>query len=365
MSPLANSTVLFGLISRNVYWFYLPSCIPRMFNVGFMLAFAMVIQVVSGIVLTILYSHTSLDDCYPSTLTMTTYTTLWLVRSVHIAGTSVVWALLYLHIVKALYSVSLSFGVSGIWYWGVVIYFATFVISFLGYVLPLSQMSYWGLIVFINVIGVVPVIGGSIVTLLYGGASVSFDTLHRICCLHVTLPWVMLGIMILHLMQLHWIMSTDITSLGTHSRDSALFTLWHMARDGLALVLLLVVYSYGIGILWWLVFHEESLQPYNMLATADKVIPEWFLLGFFAILKGIPDKLAGLALFIIIVALIAAGFHVTVSEGRLSMLNARVLTVWLVLMWWFMSNLAALVLLIGSRLLVCRLLLIFLVLMPL
>jgi ubiquinol-cytochrome c reductase cytochrome b subunit len=253
----------------------------------------------------------------------------FLVRSMHITGTSACFALLYAHIFKIFYT-AILFN-SG---WlpavlGVIIYFLVVVIAFIGYVLPLSQMSFWGLTVFSNIISAVPVVGILICKWLWGGEFIQDFTMTKVFSLHVFLPFVLIMLFLAHILSLHTSLSSEtLEDRFSFYAERMIFTTFFLYRDAFTLFLLIIVLSYMIVIYWDFVFHEESFEFTNVLKTPDKIIPEWFFLTFFGFIKCIPDKLGGLIVLIVaIIALVLSPVYIVSLLGFFPLKAINVSTV--------------------------------------
>jgi len=215
-------------------------------------------------------------------------------RSLHIVFTSLIYCLLYLHIFKCIFLL-LLFDVSLlVWFVGFFLYFFIVFIAFIGYVLPCTQMSYWGLTVFSNIIATLPLVGLLLCYWLWGCEYIQDFTLIKCHSLHIIFPLLLLFLILLHFFCLHYFISSD----GFYDRfafycERLLFVLWFYLRDLFFGFILIFIYFYYIFCYWYFVFHEESFDVVDVLKTSDKIIPEWFFLLFFGFIKSIPDKFYG------------------------------------------------------------------------
>jgi len=169
-----------------------------------------------------------------------------------------------------------------LWFVGFLIFFFVIFIAFIGYVLPCTQMSYWGLTVFSNLLAVFPLFGYYLCCWLWGCEYIQDFTLIKCHSLHIVFPFLLIFFVILHFFCLHYFISSD----GFYDRfvfyvERLLFVLWYLFRDLFFGFSLLFVYFYVLFCYWYFVFHEESFDLVDVLRTSDKIIPEWFFFVFF------------------------------------------------------------------------------------
>lgn len=216
----------------------------------------------------------------------------WLLRYAHANGASMFFIVVYAHILRGLYYGSYIHPRQLLWCSGVVLWILIMATAFMGYVLPWGQMSFWGATVITNLFGAIPWVGESIVQLLWGGFSVDNATLNRFFSLHYLLPFVLAGVVIVHLASLHTNGSNNpigVTSLGDKTKFHPYF--WVKDVFGLA--------SFGVIFFGFLFFapdslgHPDNYIPANPLVTPTHIVPEWYFLPLYAILRSIPNKLLG------------------------------------------------------------------------
>jgi len=218
----------------------------------------------------------------------------WLIRYVHTTGASMFFAAVYIHIFRGFYYGSYKAPRELLWILGVVILVLMMATAFFGYTLPWGQMSFWGTTVITNLFSAIPVFGDSIVTWLLGGFGVGDPTLNRFYALHYLLPFVTVAVVLLHLVALHRFGSNNPDGVDTQgSQDTLPFHPYYTIKDLLGLAVFLIVFG-------WFVFYEPSalLNPDNSIpanpgVTPAEIVPEWYLLPYYAILKSIPNKLLG------------------------------------------------------------------------
>jgi quinol-cytochrome oxidoreductase complex cytochrome b subunit len=181
-----------------------------------------------------------------------------------------------------------------LWILGCIIYLLMMATGFMGYVLPWGQMSFWGATVITNLFSAVPYVGESIVTLLWGGYSVGNPTLNRFFSLHYLLPFMIAGVVVLHIWALHVVGQNNPTGVEPKSeKDTVAFTPYATIKDGFAMVCFLIFFSWFIFYVPNYLGHADNYIPANPLVTPAHIVPEWYYLPFYAMLRSVPDKLGG------------------------------------------------------------------------
>ncbi len=223
----------------------------------------------------------------------------WLIRYIHSTGASMFFAVVYIHLFRGLYYGSYKAPRELLWWLGVIILLLMMATAFFGYTLPWGQMSFWGATVITNLFSAIPVVGDSIVTWLWGGFAVGDPTLRRFYALHYLLPFVIVLFAGLHLVALHRFGSSNPVGIDTKEpQDTIPFHPYYTVKDLFGLVVFLIVCA-------WFVFYEpnallnpDNYIPANPTVTPSHIVPEWYLLPYYAILRAIPNKLLGvLAMF--------------------------------------------------------------------
>ena len=181
-----------------------------------------------------------------------------------------------------------------LWIIGVTILVTMMATAFFGYTLPWGQMSFWGATVITNLLSAVPVIGTSLVQWLQGGFTIGDATLHRFYALHYVLPFVIVGLVFLHLWALHRFGSNNPLGVEVKSPEDTLpFHPYFTIKDLFGLGVFLIVYSYFVFFTPDYLLSPDNAIPANPLSTPPHIVPEWYLLPYYAILRAIPNKLAG------------------------------------------------------------------------
>jgi len=219
----------------------------------------------------------------------------WLLRYAHAIGVSFMFAAVYIHMFRGLYYGSYKAPRELLWIIGVLIYLVMTIIAFTGYLLPWGQMSFWGAQVITTMFSAIPVIGGTIVELLQGGFVVGDPTLNRFFSMHIVLlPGVLAGLVGLHIAALHQVGSGNPSGIDINKkRDGIPLHPYYSMKDGWFAMLIM---SFFFLILFWapqFLMEAENYLPANPLATPPHIVPEWYLLPFYAVLKAIPNKLGG------------------------------------------------------------------------
>jgi ubiquinol-cytochrome c reductase cytochrome b subunit len=257
----------------------------------------LVIMIVTGIVLAMHYTPQS-DLAFDSVeRLMRDVNYGWLLRYLHMNGASMFFIVVYIHIFRGLYYGSYKYPRELLWMLGVVILLLMMATAFMGYVLPWGQMSYWGATVITNLFSAIPVVGNKIVTLLWGGYTVGNPTLNRFFSLHYLLPFVIVAVVGLHLIALHTHGSNN--PLGIDHKgpgDTIPFHPYYTIKDMFGLGVFLLVYA---GLVFYapnLLGDPQNYIPANPLQTPPDIVPEWYFLPFYAILRSVPNKLFGVIL---------------------------------------------------------------------
>ena len=270
-----------------------PRNLNYFWNFGALAGFTLVVMILTGILLAMSYTP-HVDYAFDSVeRIMRDVNSGWLLRYMHANGASFFFIVVYIHICRGLYYGSYKSPREVLWWLGLIIFILMMATAFMGYVLPWGQMSFWGATVITNLFSAIPIIGDEIVTFLWGGFSVGNPTLNKFFALHYLLPFVIAGIVILHIWALHVTGSNNPTGIEASSKDKIPFHPYYTVKDlfGLGVFLLFfftVVFWYpnALG-------HPDNYIPANPLSTPAHIVPEWYFLMFYAILRSIDDKLIG------------------------------------------------------------------------
>ncbi|MBL0318628.1 MAG: cytochrome b N-terminal domain-containing protein [Alphaproteobacteria bacterium] len=284
---------IFGFM-KHQQEYQVPRNLNYAYNFGSLAGIALVLQIVTGIILAMQYTP-HVDHAFDSVeRIMRDVNYGWLLRYMHAVGASMFFLVVYAHIIRGLYYGSYKSPREFIWWFGIIIFVTMMATAFMGYVLPWGQMSYWGATVITNLFSAVPVIGDKIVTWLWGGFSVDNPTLNRFFALHYLLPFVILGLVVFHVIALHVHGSTNPTGVEVKTpKDTIPFHPYYTIKDYFGIGVFLLLYFYFVFFSPNSLGHPDNYIPANPMVTPAHIVPEWYFLPFYAILRAVPDKLGG------------------------------------------------------------------------
>ena len=288
---------LMRFADENLLSFPTPKNLNYFYTFGFILTMCLVTQIITGIVLAMHYvPNTSLAfDSIEHIMRDVNYG--WLIRYTHSNGASMFFLAVFIHMFRGLYYGSYKEPREIIWILGVVIFLLMIITGFMGYVLPWGQMSFWGATVITNLVATIPVVGEPVLTLLLGGYSVDNPTLNRFFSLHYLLPFVIFGVVILHIWALHVTGNNNPTGIEVKdSKDTISFHPYYTVKDLFAYVVFLLMFCYFIFYNPNILGHPDNYIEADPMLTPAHIVPEWYLLPFYAILRAVPDKLMGVLL---------------------------------------------------------------------
>ena len=269
-----------------------PKNLNWMWIWGVVLTFCLVLQIITGIVLVMHYTP-HIDNAFNSVEhIMRNVNAGWAIRYIHANGASLFFIAVYMHIFRGLYYGSYKEPREITWILGMLIYVAMMATVFLGYVLPWGQMSFWGATVITSLIGAIPVVGEPFQTWLLGGPAVDNATLNRFFSLHYLLPFVILGLVILHIWAFHTTGNNNPTGVEVRrtskedaEKDTLPFWPYYVIKDMFALVLILIAFVSVVAFMPNYLGHPDNYIEANALVTPAHIVPEWYLLPFYAILR--------------------------------------------------------------------------------
>ena len=299
---------LMGLAHSSFIAYPTPRNLNYMWAFGAILSFMLIAQIITGVVLAMHYigSPTEAFTSVTDTI-MRNVNYGWLLRYMHTNGASLFFLAVYIHMFRGIYYGSFKPPRELLWIIGVVIYFLMAATAFLGYVLPWGSMSFAGATVITNLTSAIPLVGTNIAHWLWGGFAVGGPTLTRFFALHYLLPFIIVAFVALHVWALHVVgqNNPDGVEVQDVERDTVAFTPYATIKDIFALSVWLIVYA-------WLVFYipnylldADNSVIANPLVTPSHVVPEWYLLPFYAILRAIPNKLMGVIALFAAIAILA------------------------------------------------------------
>ena len=285
---------VFTFINHNLRDYPTPKNLSYFWNFGSLAGITLVIMIITGILLAMQYTANS-DLAFDSIeRIMRDVNNGWLLRYIHMNGASMFFIIVYIHIFRGLYYGSFKSPREILWILGVLILLLMMATAFMGYVLPWGQMSFWGATVITNLFSAFPVIGDYIVTFLWGGFSVDNPTLTRFFVLHYLMPFLIIGVVVLHLVALHQFGSNNPLGVDVKSEgDTIPFHPYYTVKDYFGLGVFLIVF---FGLVFFapnFLGHPDNYIPADPLVTPPHIVPEWYFLPFYAILRAVPDKLLG------------------------------------------------------------------------
>jgi len=274
-----------------------PTNLSYLWNFGSLLAICLIIQILTGCFLAMHY-QAHVDFAFNSVEhIMRDVNNGWIIRYIHANVASFFFIFVYGHIGRNIYYGSYKTPRTLAWSIGVIILVLMMAIAFLGYVLPYGQMSLWGATVITNLLSAIPVFGQDLVELIWGGFSVSNATLNRFFSLHYILPFLLAALALGHLIALHTHGSNNPNGISSNG-DRYAFHPYYIFKDLITIFLFFLVLSILVFYYPNLLGHSDNYIPANPMQTPASIVPEWYLLPFYAILRSIPNKLLGvLAMF--------------------------------------------------------------------
>jgi len=223
----------------------------------------------------------------------------WMMRYLHANGASLFFVAVFIHMFRGLYFGSYKAPRELLWWLGIVIFLLMMMTAFMGYVLPWGQMSFWGATVITNMFSAVPLVGETLVTWLWGGFSVDSPTLQRFFSLHYLLPFVIFAVMFVHLWALHTSKSNNPLGIDVKGpQDTISFHPYYTTKDLVGFGVFFLLLAYFVFFNPNYMGHPDNYIPANPLVTPAHIVPEWYFLPFYAILRAVPDKLGGVVLML-------------------------------------------------------------------
>lgn len=304
-----NSNFLASFVTRNIRWnknyflsFFDSHLIhyPAPINLNYAWSFGstagicLIIQLLTGIFLAMHYTP-HIDLAFSSVEhIMRDVNNGWFIRYAHANGASMFFIVVYGHIFRGIYYGSYMQPRQLLWCSGVIIFILMMGTAFMGYVLPWGQMSFWGATVITNLATAIPIVGQPIVDWLWGGFTVNNATLNRFFSLHFLFPFLIAGLALLHLALLHKDGSNNPLGIDT-SVDKIPFYPYFIVKDTFAFFIFILMFTVFVFYFPNAMGHPDNYIPANPMVTPAHIVPEWYFLPFYAILRSIPDKLGGVA----------------------------------------------------------------------
>ena len=304
-----KSHPLFSLVNGYLVDSPQPSNISYLWNFGSLLGFCLIIQIVTGVTLAMHYNPSVLEAFNSVEHIMRDVNNGWLIRYLHSNTASAFFFLVYLHVGRGLYYGSYKAPRTLVWTIGTIILVLMMATAFLGYVLPYGQMSLWGATVITNLMSAIPWVGQDIVEFIWGGFSVNNATLNRFFALHFVLPFVLAALALMHLIALHDSAGSGNPLGVSGNYDRLPFAPYFIFKDLITIFLFIVVLSIFVFFMPNVLGDSENYVMANPMQTPPAIVPEWYLLPFYAILRSIPNKLLGvIAMFSAILIILTMPF---------------------------------------------------------
>ncbi len=284
---------IFSFVRKELVDYQTPKNLNYMWNFGSLAGICLVIMIITGVFLAMHYVP-HVDKAFDSVEhIMRDVNGGWLMRYVHMNGASMFFMVVYVHIARGLYYGSYKSPRELLWILGVAIFVVMMATAFMGYVLPWGQMSFWGATVITNLFSAFP-FGESVVQWLWGGYSVDHPTLNRFFALHYLLPFIIVGITALHLIALHQFGSNNPLGVEKKTKaDTIPFHPYYTIKDLYGLGIFFIVFFFFVFFAPNFFGEPDNYTPANPMVTPEHIVPEWYFLPFYAILRSIPDKLMG------------------------------------------------------------------------
>ena len=279
---------VFTMMQKEYGVFPTPRNFNYFWNFGAIAMFMLIAMIATGIFLAMNYTP-HVDMAFDSVERIDRDVNWgWLLRDIHMNGASFFFIAVYVHIFRGMYYGSYKKPRELLWIMGVVIFLLMMATAFMGYVLPWGQMSYWGATVITNLFSAIPFVGDSIVTLLWGGFSIDNPTLNRFFALHYLMPFVIVAVVFLHVWALHICGSNNPSGIEPKGKQDTLpFHPYYTMKDTFGLLVFLVIFCVFVFYAPDYLGHPDNYKEANSLVTPAHIVPEWYFLPFYAILRAI------------------------------------------------------------------------------
>ena len=328
-----NKDFLLSFVDSHIIDYPTPINLNYMWSFGSTAGLCLVIQIITGIFLAMHYTP-HIDFAFSSVEhIMSDVNNGWLIRYLHANGASMFFIVVYSHIFRGLYYGSYMSPRENLWASGVIIFLLMMATAFMGYVLPWGQMSFWGATVITNLFSAVPFIGSSIVEWLWGGFCVSNATLNRFFSLHYLMPFLIAGLVIVHLSLLHKDGSNNPLGSSTNT-DTVSFYPYFYTKVLFSFLILVTLFLFFVVYFPNALGHADNYIPANPLSTPAHIVPEWYFLPFYAILRSIPDKLGGVVAMIGAILILLLLPFINTSKIR----SSKFRPIFSIAYWFFAAN---------------------------
>nr|YP_010958813.1 cytochrome b [Crypsiptya coclesalis]WNB40561.1 cytochrome b [Crypsiptya coclesalis] len=339
--PIRKTHPILKIINGSLIDLPSPSNISSLWNFGSLLAMCLIIQIITGLFLTMYYTANIELAFYSVNYICRNVNYGWLIRTLHANGASFFFICIYIHIGRGIYYE--SFNLKYTWMVGIIILFLLMATAFMGYVLPWGQMSFWGATVITNLLSAIPYLGTTLVSWIWGGFAIDNATLTRFYTFHFILPFIILMMTMIHLLFLHQTGSNN--PLGINSNlDKIPFHPFFTFKDMIGFIIILFMLIFLTLTNPYLLGDPDNFTPANPLVTPVHIQPEWYFLFAYAILRSIPNKLGGviaLILSILILVILPLTFSKKIQGIQFYPINQ--------ILFWIMVTTIILLTWIGAR----------------
>ncbi len=283
-----------------------PRNLNYWWNFGFLAGFVLVLQIISGVFLAMHYKPDALLAFASIEHIMREVNYGWLLRYLHSTGASAFFVVIFIHMARTLYYGTYRAPRELMWWTGQVLLVLLMATAFMGYLLPWGQMSYWGAQVITNLFGATPMIGDEVVVWLRGDFVVGDATINRFFVLHFLFPFLICGMVLIHLVALHYVRSSNPSGFNLDAKDNIPFHPYFTTKDLFGLGVFLVIFCFFVFFYPEFFIESENNIPADPLNTPAHIVPEWYFLPFYAILRAIPDMLGGVVAMVLSILIFTA-----------------------------------------------------------
>ena len=300
-----NRLPIFRIFKHEYLDFQVPKTLNYFWSFGGILMICLIFLIITGLALGMHYKP-SADEAFDSVeKIMRDVNFGWLIRYAHMNLASFFFIAVYLHIFRSLYYGSYKEPRQLMWLLGITIFFLMIATAFLGYTLPWGQMSYWGATVITNLFSAIPLVGEGIVTWLWGDYSVGDAALNRFYVLHWLIAFLIVGIVVFHVIALHIVGSNNPSGIEPKdTRDTVSFSPFTTSKDLVGMLVFILIFVAVMMFAPNYLGHPDNYIPANPMVTPAHIVPEWYFLPFYAILRAIPDKLMGVIAMVSSIAIL-------------------------------------------------------------
>nr|YP_010952474.1 cytochrome b [Macroglossum bombylans]WMQ52729.1 cytochrome b [Macroglossum bombylans] len=329
--PIRKTHPILKIINSSLIDLPTPSNISMWWNFGSLLALCLMVQILTGLFLTMYYTANIEMAFYSVNYICRNVNYGWMIRTLHANGASFFFICIYIHIGRGIYYE--SFNLMYTWFVGIIILFLLMATAFMGYVLPWGQMSFWGATVITNLLSAIPYLGNMLVNWIWGGFAVDNATLTRFYTFHFLLPFIILMMTMIHLLFLHQTGSNN--PLGMNSNlDKIPFHPFFTYKDLIGFIIMIFFLTMLTLINPYLLGDPDNFIPANPLVTPIHIQPEWYFLFAYAILRSIPNKLGGviaLVMSILILIILPLTFNKKIQGLQFYPINQMLFWIFIVM----------------------------------